>query len=404
MSEKKNLVINCDVLDTRSMKEEDYAHYEQIVANADIVIVSEASKSILARLPVTLNHDKTIELPEGAPMPEIRTINGSAEITASTPVSEHVILTVSGALRIHPGAGDALRRFDSITINGVVECPESLAGCLGTMNINGAAQIYPDDCILLKRNFTLDEFFPVRAKADTRYYARCITFKSASVDVTALAKKNVRFACNRFIVPEELVETAAPLFDEQAECVVVPRGMTLLGYGAELSEALVRKHGGNLFVYGGASVDKKDRDGAIFAKLERLIVRGTLTVTERQEAALAGFDAEYDELEITKGRCIENVEKARVDAALMGASPDGVKIVNAGTVVIAGDLTTEAILEKLALENVGTVECAEEQESAVAAVSVNVGGIGKGDESKEEKTPPMDPAATIFVNADRYVL
>lgn len=404
MSEKKNLVISCDVLDTRSMKEEDYAHYEQIVVNADTVLVSEESKSILARLPVTLNHDETIELPEDAPMPEFRTINGSAEITASTPVSEHMILTVSGALRIHPGADDVLRRFDSITINGVVECPESLAGCLGTMNINGAAQVYPDDCVLLKRNFTLDEFFPLRAKADTRYYARCITFKSASVDVAALAKKNVRFACNRFIVPEELVETAAPLFDERSECVVVPRGMTLLGYGAVISEALLRKHGGKLFVYGGASVDEKDRDGSIFAKLEKLIVRGTLSVTERQETALAGLDVEYDELEITKGRCIENMEKVRVDAALLDASPDGVKIVNAGRVVIAEDVTTETILEKLALENVGTVECAEAQESAVAAVSANVGGIGKSGGSKEEKTPPMDPATTKFVNADRYVM
>lgn len=412
MSEKKNLMINCDVLDTRRMKEEDYAHYEQIVVNADLVLVSEASKSILARLPLTLNHDKTIELPDDAPTPEVRAINGSAEITASTSVSESTILTVSGALRIHPGAGDVLKRFASITINGVVECPESLAGCLGAMNLNGAAQVYPDDCVLLKRNFTLDEYFPLRAKADTHYYARQITFKNVSVDVSALAKKNVRFACKHFIVPEELVETAAPLFDEQAECTVVPRGMTLISDEVVLSEAFLRKHGAKLFIYGDASVDPDDRDGAIFARLEKLIVKGTLRVTKRQEAALAELDAEYDELDVTKGRRIENKVKVRVDRALLDGSSEGVKILNAAKAVIAEDVTGEMILEKLALENVGTVECSEAQESAVAAVSENVGHIGaSGEDDGADDSPAgalidmvKNAAETKFVNADRYVM
>lgn len=413
MFEKKHLMINCDVLDTRRIKEEDYAGYEKIVANADLVLVSEASKSILARLPVTMNHDKTIELPADAPMPEIRTINSSAELSASTPVSEHAILTVNGALRILPGAGDALKHFDSITINGVVECPESLAGYLGKMDVNGASEVYPDDCVLLKRNFMLDEYFPVRAKADTRYYARRITFKNAAVDIAPLAQKNVRFVCKRFLVPEELLEAAVPLFDERSECIVVPRGMTLIDDDVVLSDALLRKRGTKLFVYGDVSVDPDDRNGDALKKLEKLIVKGTLSVTKRQEEILAEIDAEYDELEVTKGRRIGNKVKVRVDSALLDSSEDGVAVLNAAKVVLAEDITAETILDKLEFKNIAKVDCTEAQESAVAAVSENVAKIGGGsDETDAAADDPIgmalgklkDAVGTKFINADSYVM
>lgn len=415
MFEKKNLMINCDVLDTRHMKEEDYTGYEKIVANADLVLVNEASKSILARLPMTLNHDKSIELPDDESV-EVRTVNGTMELSGDTAAAEHTMLVINGMLRIHPDAEKVLAQYVSIVINGVVECPKSLEGYLSRMSINGASDVYPDGCVLLKRNFTLDEYFPVRAKEDTRYYARRITFKNTKIDIAALAKKNVRFACKRFIVPEELVEAAAPLFDEAAECIVVPRGMTLIDGDTVLSEALLRKHGGKLFVYGDASLDENDRDGAIFAQIEKLIVKGALSVTKRQEEALANADAEYDELEVTKGRRIENKVKVRVDNVLLDSSEDGVAVLNAAKAVLAEDVTPETILDKLAFKNVAKVDCTEEQESAVAAVSENVAKIGKGsdesggdgDDAGEEFAMGfkslMDIAQTKMINADYYVM
>ena len=39
--EKKTFILNCDVCDARKMKEEDLAAYEQIVINADVLIVNE---------------------------------------------------------------------------------------------------------------------------------------------------------------------------------------------------------------------------------------------------------------------------------------------------------------------------------------------------------------------------
>lgn len=413
MFEKKNLMINCDVLDTRCMKEEDYAHYEQIMVNTDLVLVSEASKSILAKLPIMLNHDKTVELPVGEPV-ALRTVNGTMELSGDTAAAEHTMLAVNGVLRIHPDAEKVLAQYVSIVVNGMVECPKSLEGYLSRMSINGKSDVYPDDCILLKRNFLLDEYFPVRAQEGARYYARRITFKNAKVDAAALAKKNVRFAAKRFIVPEELLETAVPLFDEEAECIVVPRGMTLISDDVTLNDALLRKHGGKLFIYGDASLDPDDKDGAVFGKLEKLIVKGTLSVTARQEAALAAIDAEYDELDVTKGRRIENKVKVRVDRSLLDSSDEGVKVLNTAKVVLAEELTSGEILEKLALENVAEVDCAEAQESAVAAVSTNVAKIGKGggDELDEVSGSVMGAAFdmvknlanTKLVNADQYVM
>ena len=54
MFNKKNYLLNCDVCDTRKMKEEDYSGYEKMMINTDLVIVSPSSKSILNRLPLTL--------------------------------------------------------------------------------------------------------------------------------------------------------------------------------------------------------------------------------------------------------------------------------------------------------------------------------------------------------------
>ena len=51
MEAKKNLMINCDLCDTRHMNEEDYTDFEHIMINGDCLVVNSRSKSILNRLP-----------------------------------------------------------------------------------------------------------------------------------------------------------------------------------------------------------------------------------------------------------------------------------------------------------------------------------------------------------------
>ena len=123
MLNKKNYLLNCDVCDTRKMKEEDYSGYEKMMINADIVVVNASSKSILNRLPVTINQDNTIEIPDDMAA-EIQTINGSYEITGTTAALDHTVLIVNGALYIHPGTEEVLKKYEKIHVNGSVKCPQ----------------------------------------------------------------------------------------------------------------------------------------------------------------------------------------------------------------------------------------------------------------------------------------
>ena len=125
MFEKKKLIMNCDVCDTRKIKEEDYSQYESILLNTDIMIVSAESKSILSRLPIVNNTDTILELPSDEKI-NMKSVNGSYEITGTTVVSENTMLTVNGSLIINPGTEDVLKNYARIIVNGSVKYPESL--------------------------------------------------------------------------------------------------------------------------------------------------------------------------------------------------------------------------------------------------------------------------------------
>lgn len=117
MFNKKNYLLNCDVCDTRKMKEEDYSGYEKMMINTDLVIVSPSSKSILNRLPLTLNHDCTMEFEDDAKI-ELQAINGSYEITGTTAVHEYTVLSVNGDLTIYPGTEESLQNTASLHLSG----------------------------------------------------------------------------------------------------------------------------------------------------------------------------------------------------------------------------------------------------------------------------------------------
>ena len=62
MLDKKRLVVNCEICDTRKLKEKVYSDYEQIVVNADTIIVNEESKAVFNRLPIIMNNKEVIAL------------------------------------------------------------------------------------------------------------------------------------------------------------------------------------------------------------------------------------------------------------------------------------------------------------------------------------------------------
>ncbi|MDE6750288.1 MAG: hypothetical protein K2K21_14685 [Lachnospiraceae bacterium] len=385
MSEKKKLLLNCDVCDTRKMKEEDYSHYEHIVINADALIVNEKSKSILSRLPVIINSDDTIEVEDDTEI-YLKTVNGSYEITGNSSIVEHTILCVNGSLNIHPGTEEILKKYDRIIVNGNVRYPKSLEGFIGKMSVNGSTESYPDDCVILDKEFTIDKYFPLRAKEGGKYYVkRIVIIKDLSVDIAKLAGKGVHFETKRLLVPECKIEDCVPLFDESVEFIVVPDGMKLVYGDSVLNEEFVRNEGSLIFIYGDVEVDSEADLNALCNQIEKLIIKGTVSLRAEQEEAFRSINVEFDDIEIIKNnRKMLNLPMAKIDRKLLDDSPDGVKICNVAMLKIESDVSSEMILEKLEILNCAKVICSEEQESAIAAVSTNVAIIGKANDDEED--------------------
>lgn len=406
MFEKKKLILNCDVCDTRNIKEEDYSQYESILLNTDIMIVSAESKSILSRLPLVNNTDTVLELPAGEKV-NVKSVNGTYEITGTTAVVDNTMLTVNGALTINPGTEEVLKHYMRITVNGSVRYPESMEPHLGNLTVNGASSAYPDGCIILKNSFEIDKYFPVRAKEGCRYFAASkVILTDKEVDVKKLTDKNIQFVTKRLIVTESKLEECIPLFDERVEFVVIPDDMAFINDDVKLDEAVVNKYGTRLYIYG--DLDITDESIPVLGKIEKLVVKGKVSLLSRNLEAFKAVDAEYDELNVQKGRSFMNCVNVTVDNSILEHSPEGIQIKNVATVEIAEDIAVESILDKLQIENCANVRCTDEQKSAVQAISKNVANVGSAD---SEDNPMGDifgmfknAMNTKVVNADEYVM
>lgn len=407
MFDKINYVLNCDICDTRKMREEDYNHYKKMIINADIVIVSTASKSILNRLPVTINQDFTIEIADAVEA-ELKVISGSYEITDSMAVWEHTLLIVNGDLNIHSGTKEILEKYEKIHVNGSVRCAESVSGYLTKLSSSNSVAIYPDDCMILNDTFIIDKYFPLRAKEGSKYYVKDkVIIQDKSIDLQKLAEKNIQFVTDQLIIPEEMVESCIELFDEKVEFVIIPAGMTLHYGDAVLSEDLLKKEGDSIYVYGNLTVPKDVRLDILDEMISKLIVTETVVLMRNQEVSFKKLNVDYQRLEFKwEGRTIENKPSIHVDKILLENSPDKVLVKNTATIKIAEDVMPELILNRLMIKNCARVLCNENQKSAVAAIAQNVAQIGEsgGEEQKGMMSELKELLSAKVINADSYIL
>ena len=407
MFDKKNYVLNCDICDARKMKEEDYNNYKNMIINADIVIVSTSSKSILNRLPVTINQDYTIEIADDVET-ELKVINGSYEITDSMVVQEHTLLIVNGALNIHSGTKEILEKYEKIHVNGSVRCAESISGYLTKLSASNSVSIYPDDCMILNDTFIVDKYFPLRAKEGNKYYVKDkVIIQDKSVDLQKLVEKNVRFVTEQLIIPEEMVESCIELFDEKVDFVVIPAGMTLHYGDAVLNEDLLKEEGDSIYVYGNLKVPGNLKLDTLEDLISKLIVKDTVVLMKNQETSFKRLNVEYQRLEFEwEGRIIENKPSIHVDKILLENSPNKVLVRNTATIKIAEDVMPELILNRLMIKNCARVLCNENQKSAVAAIAQNVAQIGEsgGKEQMGMMSEFQELLSAKVINADSYIL
>ena len=411
MFEKKMFLLNSDVCDARKMKEEDYAGYEGILINADLLIVSEESKGIWAKLPITANVDETIELDKDIRL-NLQEVNGNCEISGKEPVAENTILSVNGNLKILPGAEEVLKNYDKILVNGSVTYPESLRTSLNMLSVNGCCNVYPDDCVVLEESFSVDKYFPLRAREGSKYYAREeVIFAEEDADISKLVKKEVQFVTGQVLVAEALAEKAIPLFDERVKLIVIPQGEALVAGDVTLTEELVERKGKRLYVHGNLTINEDSSDA--LAKVEKLTVENTIFIKKSMTEALKRVDVTCKELQLLRKK-VENKASMTVDGSLLAGIPEGLSIRNVGKLKITEDVTPEAILDGLSVENCAAAYCAPNQKSALETVCRNVAQVktGEEDDNREEgeslfskiKTGLGILKDTKVVNADKYVL
>ncbi|MDO4741363.1 MAG: hypothetical protein Q4A66_11900, partial [Eubacteriales bacterium] len=304
MFEKKKLMINCEICDARKIAEEDYAKFESIVLNTEILFVNDRARGILARLPVTMNAAETIELPEGKEI-DMRVYSGSSQLGPDDSVSENTMIIANGSLQLLPGAQETVARCYKIIVNGSLRCPQSMAGCLGRISCNGKTDVYPDDAVVLDKKYVMDRFFPLRARQDAKYYAeKQILIGDGALDAAKLAAKNVSFITKKLVVPEALVEPLAPLFDVNTEFEVVPEGYAIVPDSADLDEALLQKYGRSLYVCGDLDIGIEAKE--LIAGLERLIVTGCVSMPKSCKAAFDALHAQCGSIELVKGKVVGN--------------------------------------------------------------------------------------------------
>lgn len=405
----KKLIINCGDCDARNVSEETLAAYESIIINAGDVLVTPETKNLLNRYAVTMNCGDVLELEKDV---KLSSINGSAQIRSTDVVPVRTYLDVNGSLDIGPNTEKVLQQYVGISVNGTVTYPESMGIFLSCLSVNGSTVCYPDDAIVLKRNAVIDKVFALRARNKRYWSAKRMIMVDPELDAAALAAKGATFSTKEVILAQAKVESLIGLIDETAEIVIVPDGTSVIRDDVALEDALIRKYGTKLYILGDLQIPKEA--GEALAKLEYLNVQGDVSVTEAWKGLLLEKATQISgDIRIIRGRTITDKMSARISKWMLEQEPEGISVVDCMKVRLDEDIPNEWILERLSIRDCMNVECAPEQESALAAVCedvMNIGqgggdtGLGVGDILKGVLGGAKELLDTKVINAGDYVL
>ena len=370
----KKLLINCATCDARNVLEENYAHYEQISINCAMVLTNPTAKTVMNKLPFTLNCANVLEI-EGDV--DLRTINGSSEIKSGDVVStSKYYMVVNGALTIGPDTQKQLAQCVGMTINGSLTCPESIYATLNGVNVNGSTTCYPDGAIILKRTAVIDKLFALRAKNSLYWSGRRMIMVDPELDVDKLKAKGVTFHTQEVIVSQSKVEALIDLIDEKAEITIVPDGTAVVRDDITLDRDTLRQYGNQLYVIGDVTVSA---DADALDTLTYLNIQGDAKVSRENKEKLMEILTEISgAVKITKpnGTTLEDKPFVKITRWMLEHQPLGINVYDCANVKIADDIPKELIVERLHIENCAIVRCSKELEDAVMMICTDVAQIG----------------------------
>lgn len=398
----KKLIINCASCDARNIREEDYAHYEAISVDAATVLLSPESKAVINRLPLTLNCANVVEIGRDV---QLRIINGRGEIKSEDAVPDgKFYLLVNGALTIGPDTQKQLAMCSGMSVNGSLNCPESISAALNGVKVNGSVNCYPDGAIVLKRSAVIDRLFALRARPGLYWAGRRMIMVDPELDAEALRGKGASFSAGEFIVAQSKVEALLDLIDENAELILVPDGTSVVLDDITLDKDALRRRGNKLYVIGDVTVPE---DGGVLAELEYLNVRGDILVPqEYREKLLETLTEHSGEVKLTRprGMLLEDKPFVKLSRRMLEQQPQGIEVSDCALVKLAEDIPNELIAERLHIEDCAVVECSEEQEAAVALVCEDVAQISSRGPDGKLLDGLKSLADTKTINAAEYVL
>lgn len=397
MTEKKRYILECEICDTRMIREDLFDGYDEIRITSEILIVNERSRKVLDQYAIDLHVEAVLDARNEL---DVQIRNGVFEMKAGQVPAVDTALIVNGVMKIEPGTEEVLKKYLKIIVNGTVSCPGSMSSCMTKMLVNGVTEVYPDDCVMLSGTAVLDRYFAVKARENRNYYAaKRVIMTDAGLDVAALKQKNVHFLTPKLLVREELLAEAVSLFDEDVELAVVPEGYGFINGDAVLDGTLIRKNGTKLFVQGNLILNEASTPW--ISELKALRVTGKVSLKEAQQEAFLKLDAEYEALAVCRGREVCNKVSVNVDSQMLKGIDEGICFSRCIQVALDQGITAQQIKDLLQFKNCTAVICTREQRSAVELVSENVIRI-KPDSHMEEETPDM--ANTTRIEAENYVL
>lgn len=398
---KKKLIINADVCDTRTATKEVLSLYESIKINADCLIMSEASKKILAEYPVSVNADEIMMMENADETVDVVCENGNCVLSGETSFRNKVLLTVNGNLTIEEGADKALDNIVKIIVNGNAEYPSTLQN-LPPMVVNGSQKSYPGNAVKLKRTFLLDKTFLLRCRSQRYYAENKVIIADETLDIESLLQKGVQFITNKGILAEKLFEKAALLFDEDVELELIPEGYY---YSEEknLTKELLSDSGGKIYIDGDFILESKDEE-----KLQDifLIVCGELYADETLAEKFPVGRIKYKKLWTVKKGAVMIADRATFTLTkdMLHDNPKGIVVINCGMATVDSEIPGQELKEKVRIINCGCVMCSKEQRSAVEMVAENCGYIHAHEEEKEEKEDTAQSGSEQVINCDFYKL
>ena len=393
----KKLLINAATCDARKVQEETLANFESIDINAALLITNPGARALMSRYNVRINCAKSVDLDDET---TLNTINGKTTFTGRNTPNGRQYLMVNGTMTITPDAGDALRQYMGMSINGTVYCPDFLATVLASKAaINGKLYTYPEGAVILKNNAVLDKAFVLRAESRSYWAAKRLIAVDSELDGDQLAARGVHFIVPEAYISETLAESLAPLFDADTRLVILPDGTSVVQDDLTLNAAGLRRYGDSLVVLGDLYLTADSAEA--LSNLEYLQVEGDVYLPESMAGALEAIPETVLDGEVfyLPGTPLFDKIKMTVDKSLLEAFLDGLSLVACPKVSLADDLSPADVLEHLSLFNCGHISCKSGLQSAVEAVATGAFKVFPTDEDDEDD----DPNA-MSINAAMYTL